>query len=70
MLNFKQASTNWRTSTIMVGSRDVVLLIISTSAALSRDAGAGGAGGAAAPLAFCWEGQGGQKCPLSIKNII
>ena len=30
----------------------------------------GGAGGAAAPLAFCWEGQGGQKCPLSIKNII
>ena len=36
----------------------------------SRDAGTGGAGGAAAPLAFCWEGQGGQKCPLSIKNII
>ena len=35
-----------------------------------RDAGTGGAGGAAAPLAFCWEGQGGQKCPLSIKNII
>ena len=30
----------------------------------------GGAGGAAAPLAFCWEGQGGKKCPLSIKNII
>ena len=30
----------------------------------------GGAGGAAAPLAFYWEGQGGQKCPLSIKNII
>ena len=25
-----------------------------------RDAGTGGAGGAAAPLAFCWEGQGGQ----------
>ena len=24
----------------------------------------GGAGGAAAPLAFCWEGQGGQKCPI------
>ena len=37
---------------------------------LLRDAGTGGAGGAAAPLAFCWEGQGGQKCPLSIKNII
>ena len=36
----------------------------------ARDAGTGGAGGAAAPLAFCWEGQGGQKCPLSIKNII
>ena len=35
-----------------------------------RDAGTGGAGGAAAPLAFCWEGQGGQKCPLGIKNII
>ena len=35
-----------------------------------RDAGTGGAGGAAAPLAFCWEGQGGKKCPLSIKNII
>ena len=32
----------------------------------SRDAGTGGAGGAAAPLAFCWEGQGGQKCPLSM----
>ena len=30
----------------------------------------GGAGGAAAPLALCWEGQGGQKCLLSIKNII
>ena len=28
--------------------------------------GGGGAGGAAAPLAFCWEGQGGQKCPLSM----
>ena len=27
------------------------------------------AGGAAAPLVFCWEGQGEQKCPLSIKNI-
>ena len=37
---------------------------------INRDAGTGGAGGAAAPLAFCWEGQGGQKCPLSIKNII
>ena len=39
---------------------------------LRRDAGTGGggAGGAAAPLAFCWEGQGGQKCPLNIKNII
>ena len=35
-----------------------------------RDAGTGGAGGAAAPLAFFWEGQGRQKCPLSIKNII
>ena len=28
------------------------------------------AGGAAAPLAFCWKAQGGQKCPLSINNII
>ena len=37
---------------------------------LIRDAGTGGAGGAAAPLAFCWQGQGGQKCPSSIKNII
>ena len=37
---------------------------------VNRDAGTGGAGGAAAPLAFCWEGQGGRKCPLSIKNII
>ena len=37
---------------------------------LFRDAGTGGAGGAAAPLALCWEGQGGQRCPLSIKNII
>ena len=39
--------------------------------ATDRDAGTGGgAGGAAAPLAFCWEGQGGQKRPLSIKNIM
>ena len=37
---------------------------------LTRDAGTGGAGGVAAPLALCWEGQGGQKCPLSVKNII
>ena len=32
--------------------------------------GGGGAGGPAAPLAFGWEGQGRQKCSLSIKNII
>ena len=35
-----------------------------------RDAGTGGAGGATAPLAFSWKGQGGQKCPLSVKKII
>ena len=30
----------------------------------------GGAGGAAAPLAFGWERQGGKKFPSSIENII
>ena len=36
---------------------------------MSRDAGTGGgAGGAAAPLAFCWEGQGGAKVPFKYKE--
>ena len=26
-------------------------------------------GGGRIPLDVCWEGQGGQKCPLSIKKI-
>ena len=37
-----------------------------------RNWGGGGGRRGSCPLAFCWEGQGqgGQKCPLSTKNII
>ena len=34
----------------------------------ARDAGTGGAGGAAAPLAFCWEGARGAKVPFKYKE--
>ena len=39
---------------------------------MPRDAGTGGGEqeGQLPTLGFCWEGQGGQKCPLSIKTII
>ena len=33
-----------------------------------RDAGTGGAGGAAAPLAFCWEGKGA-KVPFKYVTV-
>ena len=66
--------SNFTASCFSVGnSLDMSFLCwptLSDNCDISRDAGTGGAGGAAAPLAFCWEGQGGQKCPLSIKNII
>ena len=35
---------------------------------LSRDAGTGGAGGAAAPVALYQEGQGGKRCPFNLKD--
>ena len=58
------------TSTLIIGSLRSTTRQLHDAVSICRDAGTGGAGGAAAPLAFCWEGQGGQKCPLSIKNII
>jgi hypothetical protein len=34
------------------------------------DAGTGGAGGAAAPVALYREGQGGQRCPFNLKDCL
>ena len=36
----------------------------------ARDAGTGGAGGAAAPVALYQEGQGGQRCPFNLKDCL
>jgi hypothetical protein len=35
---------------------------------IRRDAGTGGAGGAAAPVALYQEGQGGQRCPFNLQG--